>query len=417
MPVWAAPSDRRQNTVDPSERRPVKKTAADDGSATEIVAKTFEQAVAARASDIHFEPLQSELRVRLRVDGVLRTVGSYSSDVASAVISRIKILSDLNIAERRIPQDGRFKQIIGDRDVDFRVSTLPTVLGEKIVVRVQDRAGAIFDLGKMGFSDFNQQLYQRLISRAHGMLLVTGPTGSGKSTTMYATINQLNCEGKNFVTVEDPVEFQIDGINQVNVNVAAGLTFAKALRAILRQDPNVVMIGEIRDRETADIALRAALTGHFVLSTVHANDAASVVTRLIDMGVEPFLVSTAVVGVVSQRLVRKICPECRQEYRLTGDDVQWELLSSFGQAEGTVLYRGAGCPSCSGTGYAGRIAIHEILPITDRLQKMICSNLLAADIMRAATEEGIMVPILRDGVNKALAGLTTVDEVLRMVSC
>jgi len=384
---------------------------ADDAPIIGIVNSLFTQAVRERASDIHLEPQEKTLRVRFRIDGILREVTSLTRDIQAAIVSRIKIASGLDIAERRLPQDGRINITEAGRDIDIRVSILPTVRGEKVVMRILDKQTVILAVDKLGFSVANLQSFSRLYTQSYGMVLVTGPTGSGKSTTLYATLAQANTIGKNIITVEDPVEYRLDGINQVQINPKAGLTFALALRSILRQDPDHIMIGEIRDIETADIAVRAAITGHLVLSTLHTNDAPGAVTRLIDMGIEPFLAASSILGVLAQRLVRCICPGCKTAYMPSNDSV--ELLFLGESQRLPTLYKGTGCTACSFTGYKGRMGIHEIMTVTPAIRQLINDRATADEIAVAAKNEG-MLSMRQDGINKALAGLTTVEEVMRV---
>ena len=386
--------------------------ASDDAPAVSIVNSLISQAIKEQASDIHIEPQDKEVRVRFRIDGVLREAVTFPRHIHPAIISRVKIMSEMDIAERRLPQDGRIKVSEGGRDIDMRVSTLPTILGEKVVMRILDKGAVILDIHKLGFSADNIAKYGKLYSQSYGMILVTGPTGSGKTTTLYSTLTLLNSPEKNIITVEDPVEYRLDGINQIQVNPKAGFTFAGGLRSILRQDPNIIMVGEIRDAETADIAIRASLTGHLVLSTLHTNDAAGAVTRLVDVGIEPYLVSSSVLGVLAQRLVRLICPDCRQPYTPSPDSPELAFLDQAA-ADAVVLQRGAGCLRCGQTGYRGRMAIHEIMPVTAKLRDMINSRASSNQLARVAVEQG-MRTMREEGIQKALAGLTTVEEVMRV---
>lgn len=385
---------------------------AEDAPIIAIVNSLFSQAVRERASDIHIEPQEKTLRVRFRIDGILREVSSFTKDIQAAVISRIKIMSDMDIAEKRMPQDGRIKIQEAGREIDIRVSTLPTILGEKVVLRILDKQAVMLDIARLGFSDNNLAKYRNLYAQSYGMILVTGPTGSGKTTTLYSTLSAVNSPGQNIITVEDPVEYRLEGINQVQVNPKAGLTFASGLRSILRQDPNIVMLGEIRDGETADIAIRAALTGHLVLSTLHTNDAAGAVTRLIDMGVEPFLVASSVLGVIAQRLVRKICPECKTAYVPKPEAVE-RMFLGIGPYDPVTLYRGKGCPACNNTGYRGRMSIHEVMPVSSHIRELVNKRASTDEFAVVAAQEG-MVAMREDGIDKALQGLTTVGEVMRV---
>ena len=395
----------------------------DDAPIVSIVNGLVSQAVRERASDIHIEPLERQVRVRFRIDGVLREIITFPKATHNAIISRIKIMSDMDIAEKRLPQDGRIKVQEKGRDIDLRVSTLPTVLGEKVVLRILDRTAVVLDITSLGFSGFNQERYKKMYSQSYGMILVTGPTGSGKTTTLYSTLVELNSTEKNIITIEDPVEYMLPGVNQILVNAKTGLTFASGLRSILRQDPNIVMVGEIRDNETADIAVRAALTGHLVLSTLHTNNATGAISRLIDMGAEPFLVASSVLGVVAQRLVRVICPQCKESYTLEADSperlfmiaqdfVDKELQEKLSQPKLT-LHRGQGCEYCGGSGYRGRMTINEVMPLSPALQEALIHQVSAHELFRIAVKEG-MVSMRQDGIVKALAGLTTVDEVMRV---
>jgi type IV pilus assembly protein PilB len=374
-----------------------------------IVIKAIEE----KASDIHIEPHAAGIRVRYRIDGVLREAMQLPRKIKAAVISRIKIMSEMDIAEKRVPQDGRIKLKFGQKDYDLRVSTLPTVYGEKVVTRILDKTGiAGYRLDQLGFLEENLVKFQEALRNSYGMVLITGPTGSGKTTTLYAVINQLNDVEKNIITVEDPVEYMLEGINQTQVNVKAGMTFAAGLRSILRQDPDIIMVGEIRDRETAEIAVRAANTGHLVLSTLHTNDAPGAITRLVDMGIEPFLVASSVLGVVAQRLLRMICPHCREAYSLPPDAPERKFMNA-GSGEEITLYRGKGCEKCSDVGYRGRLPIHEVLPVTSGLRPLIVGNASTDKLRRQALAEGMM-SLKQDGIIKARRGLTTIQEVMRV---
>lgn len=393
----------------------------DDAPVISIVNGLISQAVKDRASDIHIEPLERLVRVRFRVDGVLREVVTFPRATQNAIVSRIKIMADMDIAEKRMPQDGRIKTQEQGRDIDLRVSTLPTVLGEKVVLRILDRAAVVLDISSLGFSGINLDRYKKMYSQSYGMILVTGPTGSGKTTTLYSTLVEINSPGKNIITIEDPVEYMLAGVNQILVNPKAGLTFASGLRSILRQDPNIVMVGEVRDGETADIAIRAALTGHLVFSTLHTNDAVGAISRLIDMGVEPFLVASSVLGVVAQRLVRIICPNCKESYVLQPGSPEHLFLENLGHDIGgqvpdlsqPKLYRGKGCDRCGGSGYRGRMAINEVMPMTPALQEAVTQRASGRELLKIAEGEGMTV-MRQDGLIKALQGLTTVDEVMRV---
>ncbi|GIM44609.1 type II secretion system protein E [Collibacillus ludicampi] len=383
---------------------------SDDAPIVRMVNQLIEQAVEERASDIHIDAQRTEVVVRFRIDGELHTQMRLPKHLQSVLTARIKIMASLNIAERRLPQDGRIQLQVRGRMIDLRVATLPTIFGEKVVLRILDKQN-LLQVEQLGFSEKNLQLFKDMIESAHGIILVTGPTGSGKSSTLYAALQKLNSEQKNLITIEDPVEYQLDGINQVQVNPAAGLTFAAGLRSILREDPNIIMIGEIRDQETAEIAFRAALTGHLVLSTLHTNDAPSTITRLIDMGIEPYLIASTLRGVVAQRLVRKICTQCREEY--VPSPYETALLEECGLSAGK-LWRGRGCRTCHQTGYRGRLAIHELLPVDGQIRNFVREN-KPADVYREWAEKHGYRNMLADGMGKVIQGLTTFDEVLRQV--
>jgi len=374
------------------------------------------EAVTDRASDIHVEPGQDDVRVRYRIDGVLHERMRLRKSIQNGVISRLKIMADIDIAERRTPQDGRVTKRIGGRDIDLRVATLPTVFGEKVVMRILDRGTAMLQLSDLGFLPESMERYESSYRKPYGTILVTGPTGSGKSTTLYATLNIINQESRNIITVEDPVEFRLPGVNQMQVNPKAGLTFASALRAILRSDPDVVLIGEIRDRETATIAVEAALTGHLVLSTLHTNDACSTPTRLIEMGVEPFLVGSALDCIVAQRLARRLCDKCKQAYRPTEAEmlalVDAEMAA---QIAGDTWFRPVGCRACGQTGYMGRFAIHEVLGVSEQIERMIVDRAHSEDINKVALSQG-MVPLRGAGLVQVRAGVTSAEEILRVVA-
>ncbi|GEN33026.1 GspE/PulE family protein [Aneurinibacillus danicus] len=384
----------------------------EDSPIVRLVNQMFEQAVQLRASDVHIDPQEEGIRIRYRIDGMLRTERILPRHMLGILTARIKIMSRLNIAERRMPQDGRMQLHIMFKEIDVRVSTLPTIFGEKIVMRLLDLSNALIGIDQLGLTKRNFSVFQSLIERAHGILLVTGPTGSGKSTTLYSALNHLNQESKNIITVEDPVEYNLEGINQVQINHAIGMTFASALRSILRQDPDIIMIGEIRDTETAEIAVRAALTGHLVLSTLHTNDAVSSITRLIDMGIQPFLLASSVNGVLAQRLVRRICKDCREEY--IPSEHEREIFAQRG-IKIDKLYRGAGCGKCGLTGYRGRVAIHEIFNMDDTLRQMITRNGAATEYRSYAMRKG-MILLFDDGLIKVRQGITTVEEILRAAS-
>ena len=380
----------------------------------QLVDALLEQALQERASDIHIEPATQGLRVRFRIDGMLREKELLPLEMQAAVLSRIKLLSALDIAEKRLPQDGRWRVQKENQDVDVRVSTLPVQGGEKAVLRILPFRGMRQNIETLGFSKDALQRYRLLYQKPQGIILICGPTGSGKTTTLYATLAELNRPESNLVSIEDPVELQLAGMNQVQVNAKAGLTFATALRAILRQDPNIIMVGEIRDAETADAAVRAAMTGHLVFSTLHTNDAAGAVARLLDLGVPPFLVATSLLGVVAQRLVRLVCQECRQSYRPAEHTAEEMLLKDVPEGKRSFV-KGCGCAACGQTGYRGRQAIYEVMPVTSRLRQLIQEKAAAYEIAAAAREEG-MHTMSEDGVAKAAAGLTSLSEVVRVAA-
>lgn len=371
-----------------------------------MIEQLFKNAIEMRASDVHIEPYEKEIRIRYRVDGELITINTLGVESLGPLIARIKILANLNIAEKRQTQDGRIITKIGEKDVDLRVSILPVVNGEKVVIRILNRDNYKLGKEKLGLSKENLEKLNRIISSPNGIVLVTGPTGSGKSTTLYTVLSELNSSSVNIVTIEDPVEYTLNGINQVNVNNKAGLTFASGLRSILRQDPDIVMIGEIRDEETAQIAIKAAITGHLVLSTLHTNDAPSSITRLIDMGIEPYLAATSISGIIAQRLVRKICPNCKEEY--VASDYERDI---FGVKDGEVLklYKGRGCGHCNNTGYMGRIGIYEIMEITrehrDAINKTRDSN-----VLKDISKKYGMTTIAEEGKKLVLQGITNLEE-------
>lgn len=381
----------------------------DEAPVIRLVNSLLVRAIDEEASDVHIEPFERGVRVRYRVDGLLRQVMTLPRKMMPAIVSRVKVMGNMDIAERRLPQDGRTLLRLPGRDLDLRVSTMPTVFGEKVVIRILDKGSMKeFGLENLGFSSFNLDRFSAFLRSAYGMVLVTGPTGSGKTTTLYAALNAINSVEKNIVTVEDPVEYMLEGVNQAQVNVKAGATFATYLRSLLRQDPDVIMVGEIRDLETAEIAVRAATTGHLVLSTLHTNDAPGAVTRLIDMGIEPFMVASSVLGVVAQRLVRRICQHCKRSY-----DPDEAEVSFAGLKPGQKLYIGTGCEHCGFTGYRGRTAIHEVLTVTPSLQSLILKRVSTEELRQKALAEG-MISLKQDGVQKALQGITTVKELMRV---
>lgn len=377
---------------------------ASEAPVIRLVNAMIATAVEARASDIHIEPFEKEFRIRFRIDGVLQNQEQPPKEMKAAIISRLKLMAKLNIAERRLPQDGRIKIKTLGREVDLRVSTLPTLYGESVVMRILDRsATGFYDLRSLGFDDHMLQLMEHFTELPHGIFLVTGPTGSGKSTTLYSALKRANKSERKIITIEDPVEYQMDGINQIHVNPAIGLTFAAGLRHIVRQDPDVIMVGEVRDRETADIAIRAALTGHFVYSTLHTNDAPSAITRLTDMGVENYLLTSSIVAVLAQRLVRRICQHCKQPAGTTVTP----------DGETITYYKGAGCEHCFHTGYHGRIAIFELMQLNEELRRLIMRNEDASVLTDAARRNG-MRNLREDGWQKVARGMTTPDEVIRV---
>jgi len=405
--------------------------AVDDAPVVKMVSMLIAQAMMDRASDIHIDPEGNHIKVRYRIDGVLTDVRALPREMHAPIVSRIKIMANMDIAEKRMPQDGRFQARIthndtgpvvtalfrerntlrmdGDTTVDVRVSTLPVIQGETVVMRILDRTQIILALEGLDFSSDMLEQYHRLIKKPYGMVLVTGPTGSGKTTTLYASINSIDRKANNIVTVEDPVEYQIMGVNQLQVNPKAGVTFASGLRSILRQDPDIIMVGEIRDRETAEIAIHAALTGHLVFATLHTNDAAGAATRLIDMGIEPFLISSSVIGIMAQRLTRKICERCKKAYAASAD-----LIKSLGiKADAATYFRGEGCPACKNTGYQGRVALFELMEMNEMIRGLIIGKASSLSIKAAAIQSGFRT-LRQQGMIKATAGITTVEEVLRV---
>lgn len=385
---------------------------ANEAPIIRLVNTVITQAVEDRASDIHIEPYEKDLVVRYRIDGILYQILTPPKKFQGAIISRIKIMANLNIAENRLPQDGRIQVKIGGKDIDIRVAIFPTYYGERLVLRLLNKTDMSFDLNSIGFSDEILKKFNSLITKTHGIILVTGPTGSGKSTTLYSVLSVLNKPEINTLTVEDPIEYQLQGVGQMQVKPKIDLTFANGLRAILRQDPDIVMVGEIRDLETAEIAVQAALTGHRVFSTIHTNDAASTITRLIDMGIEPYLIASSVNAFLAQRLVRTICPHCRETYKPPQKMLN-ELGIKVSQLKNGKLARGKGCEKCINTGYLGRTGIYELLPVDSDIRKMIMDHSDAASIKEKAVHLG-MKTLLRAGIEKAVAGITTPEEVLRV---
>ena len=384
----------------------------DSAPTIRLVNSIIERAITERASDIHLEPCENELRVRMRIDGMMRNILTVPKNLENSIISRIKIMSNLNIAERRIPQDGRFNVRIKQKDIDLRISTLPTVYGEKVVARLLDKSSSLLTKEMIGLKGLDLEKFNKMIHCHSGVILIVGPTGSGKSSTMYTMVSELNTDDVNLVTLEDPVEYNIDGVNQVQINDKTGMTFASGLRAILRQDPDIISVGEIRDGETADIAMRAAITGHIVLSTIHTNDAVGTIERLNDIGVAPYLVSSALNGVISQRLVRRVCQECKQEYE---PDV--EELDSLRMPTNVkkVFYKGKGCPHCFNTGYRGRIAVFEILPVDRKIRSLINAGASRNEIEDYLKETNF-VSLHENALRLVEEGITTSDEVLRVIN-
>ncbi|QOX65862.1 type II secretion system protein GspE [Anoxybacterium hadale] len=381
-----------------------------DAPAVKLVDSIIKEAVKSNASDIHIEPFEDYIKIRNRIDGELRETMRSGKGALGALITRIKIMADLNIAEKRLPQDGRIITRVDNLDIDLRVSVLPTVYGEKIVIRILKRDSFLVSKHDMGLQEHELILLNRMIKHPHGIILVTGPTGSGKSTTLYSILNDLNTPNKNIITVEDPVEYVLEGINQVHVNTKIGMTFATGLRSILRQDPDIIMIGEIRDMETAEIAIRSAITGHLILSTMHTNDAPSTAVRLADMGIEPYLAATSLVGVISQRLVRRICPECRAAYEATSRE---KIILNHSMDSPLTLYRGKGCPRCGNTGYSGRVGVYEIMEISKEHREMIMEGKSSDELRNLSIEKGMRT--LRTSCDElVLNGTTTVDELAKI---
>ncbi len=403
----------------------------EDAPVVKLVSMLIAQAILDRASDIHIDPEGAHIKVRYRIDGVLAEVRTLPREMHAPIVSRIKILAHMDIAEKRMPQDGRFQakithsesgpvvtavyhernalRMVGDVAVDIRVSTLPVIQGETVVMRILDRSRIILTLDGLNFSADILERYRRLISRPYGMILVTGPTGSGKTTTLYASMNAIDRKANNIVTVEDPVEYQMIGVNQMQVNPKAGTTFASGLRSILRQDPDIIMVGEIRDRETAEIAIHAALTGHLVFATLHTNDAAGAATRLVDMGIEPFLIASSTIGIMAQRLARKICPDCSRPYAVSQD-----LLRNLGMSgSGAAFFHGEGCPACKNTGYQGRVGLYELLDMNEEIRSLVIAKAPSSSIKTAAVKTGFRT-LREEGMKKAAEGITTLEEVLRV---
>lgn len=390
------------------------KKEVEEAPVIRLVNLTLINAIKQSSSDIHIEPFEKEVRVRYRIDGVLRDTQSPPKALQAAVVSRIKVLSEMDIAERRVPQDGRFRIKFEGREIDFRVSTLPTYFGEKVVLRILDKGALSLDLDKLGFEEQPLEDFRESLGRPNGIILITGPTGSGKTTTLYSALNMLNTPDVNIVTVEDPVEYELHGINQVQTKPEVGLTFASGLRSILRQDPDIVMVGEIRDEETADIAIKAALTGHLVLSTLHTNDAPGAVTRLIDMGMEPFLIASSLLMAAAQRLVRRVCPDCRESYKVP-QAVLERAQFPLNPNEKILLYKGEGCSRCGQTGYRGRLALLEVLRVRENIQDLIMASVSSGEIKRAAIENG-MLTLRQVALRKVKSGLTSLEESLRVTA-
>jgi general secretion pathway protein E len=387
--------------------------ASDEAPIIRLVNSLLFQAVKERCSDVHIEPMERDISVRFRRDGILYEILRTPKRFQASITSRVKIMGGLNIAEKRLPQDGRIRIKIAGKDIDIRLSTVPTVHGERVVMRLLDRSAVLLDLNEIGFNESNLRTMNHLIHRSHGILLVTGPTGSGKTTTLYAALTKINTPEVNILTVEDPVEYQLAGIGQIHVNEKINLTFANVLRSFLRQDPDIIMVGEVRDLQTAEIAIQASLTGHLVFSTVHTNDASGAVTRLVDMGVEPFLVASSLVGILAQRLVRLACPHCRQKVRPT--EAEWSELGlrDNGHKRPEFVYKATGCPKCFKTGYLGRTGIYELLEVDDDIRQLVLKNVDSGTIKRAAMQKG-MLTLREDGADKIVRGQTTLEEVLRV---
>lgn len=404
--------DVEDNTADDT----IDTSDSNEQPAVQLANQIFNQSINAGASDVHIEPQEKKLRIRFRIDGVLHEMLQPPHRLHASLVSRIKVMANMDIAERRIPQDGRITMRVDAKTVDIRVASLPSAYGEKITLRLLNRSDRLITLEELGFPQKHLKKYNNAIHLPYGFVLITGPTGSGKSTTLYASLAQLNSPDKNIITLEDPIERRMDGLNQVQVNVKAGMTFASGLRSILRNDPDIIMVGEIRDQETAKIAVESALTGHLVLSTLHTNDSAGAVTRLADMGIEPYLTASSLIGVVSQRLIRVLCPSCKKAYNISRDELL-KTIPDFPleKYEQTIeLYHSKGCIACNGTGYKGRKGVYEFLPITETLQKLILEHASMRDIKAAAIAEG-MDTLRMDGLLKVKQGLTTIEELLRVI--
>ncbi len=383
--------------------------AAEEAPVIKLSNSIIMQAVKDGASDIHVEPTKTTVRIRFRIDGVLHEEMKFPRKIHAAIVSRFKILAKLDIAERRVPQDGRIPLRVEGKEIDLRVATLPTVWGEKVTMRILDKSAILIGVERLGFESEDMHVFKKLITKPYGIIFSTGPTGSGKTTTLYAVLNELNSVDRNLTSIEDPIEYQLPGVAQGQVNMKAGMTFAGALRSMLRQDPDIIMVGELRDKETAEVAVHASLTGHLVLATIHANDAASTITRLFHMGVEPYLVSSSVICVLAQRLVRRICPECKIDYVPPPD-----ALQRLGIPPGTKLYRGQGCEFCRETGYQGRLGVFELMELDDELRLLIADEASAPAIRRKALELG-MHTLQQDGIRKVIAGTTSIEECMRVL--
>ncbi len=402
--------DEFEETLDLEGPIDILEATEDDAPVIRFVNSLLFRALKENASDIHIEPFEKEFVVRYRIDGVLYDIIRQPRKAHAAISSRIKIMGTLDIAEKRLPQDGRIKIKLAGKDVDIRLSTVPTIFGERVVMRILEQSSTVLELNQLGFSDKSCKQVENLLAKKFGIILVTGPTGSGKSTTLSACLVKLNNPERNIMTVEDPIEYQIPGINQVQVNHKIDLTFARGLKAFLRQDPDIIMLGEIRDKETAEIAINASLTGHLVLSTLHTNDAPSAPPRLIDMGVEPFLVASSLLGIIAQRLMRKVCQKCKEAYE--PNEIELEEIGLKEIPKDTQFYRAIGCPSCSHSGYTGRTVIHEIMIMNETLRSLIIQNSDSGTIKKEAIKNG-MITLREDGVTKVLSGVTTIDELMR----
>jgi len=387
---------------------------ASEAPIVKLVNGVISQGVDDRASDLHFEPQEKDLVVRFRIDGVLHEVMTVPKRMQAGVLSRIKVMADIDIAERRIPQDGRIGLTVGGKPIDIRVASMPTVYGEKIVLRILDKSSVLLNLSDLGFSERALKRFEFSFRKPYGAILVTGPTGSGKSTTLYAALNVLNSKEKNIITVEDPVEYRLSGVNQTQINLKAGLTFASGLRAILRSDPDIVMVGEIRDKETAQISIEAALTGHLVLSTLHTNDAPGALTRLTEMGIEPFLTASAIECVLAQRLARKLCPNCKEPYQPTNEALSQNGFPQEVMGQDITLYKAAGCNKCNNTGYKGRLGIYEVMMVSEAIERLTVERKSADEISRVAQAEG-MLSLREDGIDKVIQGVTSMEEIARVI--